>query len=479
MGASGPPSVTALALLAIAALASTGCAPRRAAADPVVQPNGTDGLLTPTSARTTGSGDGSGDDAERSTDPDADPDDLATVNDDFAALAYALHGVEREGAEGETHDHGDEGDHEGDHEDDHEGDDIEPPPQDWQPLGVPPRGPPAKSPLADLSAEEIKRRLKDDPASLGSISIGPPNRGALFNGVQMPQGERWALTDPANAYGTRESVDQLIRCIDAVHEKYPKSPKMYVGHFSARRGGRLKPHKSHQAGRDVDVSYYYTTGSTWYQLANAKNLDRPRTWAFVKALLTRADVEMVLIDTSVQKLLRDYAISAGENRAFVDRAFQVDGEKTGFAPIRHARGHADHIHIRFRSPEAVSSGRIAEAFLPKPAPPPSRDRGTAKHAVAQKGDARAPAGAAAKSPTPKSAPKEDPSFVMHRARSGDTLDSLARRYGSSVAAIREANGLKGNSLKEKRSYKIPVAKPATSSSPAAGGNGRSAAKRKG
>lgn len=388
------------------------------------------------------------------------------LEDDFAALAYALHGMEAPGEEKPRSVHGEQHGPE-----EHESDDIETPAH-WSPPGST-----VKSPIADLGADEIRRRLKDDPSSLGSLSLGLPNRGALFNGMQMPLGDRWMLADPPNAYGTKEAIDQLIACIDAVHERYPKSPKLIIGDWSAKRGGRLSPHKSHQSGRDVDVSYYYTTKVGWYAHANAKNLDRPRTWAFVKALLTKADVEMILIDTSIQRLLRDHALAAGEDRAFVDRVFQIAGEKNGFAPIRHAAGHATHIHIRFRSPEAVASGKIAEAFLPRPAGP--RDRGAAKRGVAQAGGDKGGKNPKAKSgPTP--APKDETTYVNHRARSGDTLDSLARRYGTTVAAIRAANGLKNNDLKQKKTYRIPVAKPAKPApkAPAKSG-GRRSSKRKG
>ena len=152
-----------------------------------------------------------------------------------------------------------------------------------------------------------------------------------------------------HAYGTRESIDQLIRCIDAVHERYPKSPKMYVGHFSARRGGRLKPHKSHQAGRDVDVSYYYSTGSSWYQLANAKNLDVPRTWALIKGFVDTDEVTYIFMDHRIQKLLYEYALSKGVDEDTLDELFQYPrGRGRSHGIIRHWRGHANHFHVRFR-----------------------------------------------------------------------------------------------------------------------------------
>jgi membrane-bound lytic murein transglycosylase D len=47
---------------------------------------------------------------------------------------------------------------------------------------------------------------------------------------------------------------------------------------------------------------------------------------------------------------------------------------------------------------------------------------------------------------------------MHKARSGDTLIMLAKRYATTIEAIQSANGLKTIDLKIGRTYKIPVPK---------------------
>ena len=74
-------------------------------------------------------------------------------------------------------------------------------------------------------------------------------------------------------------------------------------------------------------------------------------------------------------------------------------------------------------------------------------------------------------------PKDEDAFVYHRARSGDTLDSLARHYGVSIQAIRQANGLKGNALKQKQTYRIPKPEK-TASASAPGGQSKSGRPRK-
>ena len=49
-----------------------------------------------------------------------------------------------------------------------------------------------------------------------------------------------------------------------------------------------------------------------------------------------------------------------------------------------------------------------------------------------------------------------PPMMKHRVRQGETLGSLAQRYGTSVNAIRTANGLRSSRLRAGRSYTIPI-----------------------
>lgn len=274
-------------------------------------------------------------------------------------------------------------------------------------------------PLSGLTDAEIEKKVREDPESLGPMSVGRTNGGMLVNGIQMPRGQRWELIDPAHAWGTRETVDAIIRCIDAVHREFPDSPQMQIGHISGRRGGPTSPHKSHQSGRDVDVSYYYTNETRWFTRAHRGNLDRARTWAFVRALIVESDVEMILIDAGLQRLLEEHARSIGEDQAWLDDIFRgVSGKYP--AMIRHARGHATHIHVRFHSPIARETARRVHPFMVK--------HGKVKPPV---------------------------SYVMHTARKGETLGSLANRYGTTVEAIQRANGLRSTLIRAKQIYRIP------------------------
>jgi penicillin-insensitive murein endopeptidase len=286
--------------------------------------------------------------------------------------------------------------------------------------------PPSPHPLDGVSDEEILRRVRDDFASLGSMSVGQPSGGALLNAVIMPEDDRWVVVDSSHAYGTRETIDALTLAISAVNRAFPDTPPLHVGHISGPRGGPLSPHKSHQSGRDVDLAYYYMNDGRWYQRATEANLDAARTWTLIRTLVTETDVEFFLIDHSLHAPLREYAERSGDDPAWLEDLF--DGTLPSRGPmIRHLSGHATHMHVRFYNPVAQETARrsypalVAEAKVPRPS-----------------------------------------YTIAHRAKKGDSLIQLAKRYGTTVKAIQRANGLRSTKIFAKRVYQIPHTGPVVS-----------------
>jgi murein endopeptidase len=266
-------------------------------------------------------------------------------------------------------------------------------------------------------AEELLAEAQRDPAALGPLSIGTPDAGLLLNPVPFPEGEFWRLRDPRESWGTDETIAYVITAIESVEARYPGSPRLVIGDVSNPKGGRLKRHRSHQAGRDADIGFYYRRGEVdSFLVARRKDLDLRRNWAFVRALLTETDVDRIFVDRSVMSLLYAEALEEGEDRGWLDDVFGRTAEK---GIVQHVRRHKDHFHVRFYNPRAQEQGRIVYPVLVETgaAPPPT---------------------------------------VTHRVRPGETLGGLARRYGTSVSAIRAANGIRGTRLRAGRSYTIPV-----------------------
>jgi penicillin-insensitive murein endopeptidase len=297
---------------------------------------------------------------------------------------------------------------------------------DDEPEASPDRSATTTVELPPMSDDELRAKLSAGLTTLGSMSIGRTNAGALINGVQMPEGEAWVSVSPGQAWGTEETIAALQHCIEKIAKEFPKTPPLYIGHISARRGGYLSPHKSHQAGRDVDISYYLTTSSRWYARAHRENLDLARTWAFVRTLITDTDVDMIFIDRSIQRLLKDYAIELGEDRAWVQGLFEG-----GAAPIiRHARGHATHLHVRFHSPIARELARRAYPHLLK--------QGLVKVA---------------------------PRYETHTVKKGNTIGAIARAHKTTVAAIMRANRLRSTRIRAGQALQIPKANAAGVAAP--------------
>jgi len=281
------------------------------------------------------------------------------------------------------------------------------------------------SALLEASDDELMSRVSVDPSSLGSLSIGAPSSAVLINAVQLPADPMWQVAPSAETWGTAETMESIRTAVSTVHQLYPDTPPIFVGDISDADGGHLHRHQTHQGGRDADLGYYYLPGKgTWFTPGASTNLDMPRNWALVRAIVVCTDVETILLDTRIQRLLYQYALKNGEDKAWLDRIFGfVSGSPN--AIIRHVTGHRTHYHVRFYSPIAQELGRRVHPML-----------------VAQK-------------------LMKPPAFTIpHVVQPGQTLGALASRYGTSVRAIMQANGLTSSQVRAGRTYRIPVRTPA-------------------
>ncbi|MBI5527822.1 MAG: penicillin-insensitive murein endopeptidase [Deltaproteobacteria bacterium] len=268
----------------------------------------------------------------------------------------------------------------------------------------------------DITDAELLRRWKEEPASLGSMSVGVARTGRLLNGVQFPDGKNWIVVEPAKAWGTRETVDFIVAAVNAVAEKFPGTHPMRINHMSRRDGGYIRPHKTHQSGRDVDLGFY-TGGEEARAGIRLESMDLPRNWALVKAFITLADVEAILINRKGAKKIYDFACSIGEDRAWLNRVFNAGEDSI----VKGVRRHRDHFHVRFYNARAQELGRRIQPHLGKG--------------------------------------QDDRNFVVHHVRKGDTLGQIARKYHSTVQAIKKENGMKSTALRVGRALNVPIKGP--------------------
>ena len=213
---------------------------------------------------------------------------------------------------------------------------------------------PERHPLDGLSAVELAARIRTTPADLGTAIVGRPNRGRLLNPVRLESGPGLEVMNDDRSFATPATVSTIRAAVAEIERDFPGSI-LRVGDISGKVGGYIRPHRSHQAGVDADIGFYYRGPAKWYTKANASNLDRERTWALVKALIRQGTVEYLFVDRSIQLLLREHALSIGEPREFLDALFESPAKKDTL--IRHTWGHLTHFHVRFIDPIAEETGR--------------------------------------------------------------------------------------------------------------------------
>ena len=213
---------------------------------------------------------------------------------------------------------------------------------------------PERHHLDGLTATALARLVSTTPMELGTAIVGRPNRGKLLNPVRLESGTGLEIMNEERNFATPATASSIRAAVAEVERDFPGSV-LRVGDLSSKRGGYIRPHRSHQAGVDADIGFYYRTPAKWYTKANASNLDRERTWALVKALIRQGTVEYLFVDRSIQVLLREHALAIGESRELVDTLFESPAKKDTL--IRHTWGHLTHFHVRFIDPIAEETGR--------------------------------------------------------------------------------------------------------------------------
>ncbi len=196
-------------------------------------------------------------------------------------------------------------------------------------------------------------------ADVVSESVGFPGDGSLVGGVPMLEGPgRELKMTPWKSWATIETVAVMDLALRSWKARFPQEQPILVGNMSAPKGGKLEPHSSHQSGRDVDLGYpqkWDGKSELGWQTMDARNLDRDLTWSLLELLVETGAVEVIYVDTSLQKLLYEHAKSKGNvPESELSRWMEYPGGpgSNGRAVMQHVKGHVDHLHVRFSCPAA-------------------------------------------------------------------------------------------------------------------------------
>jgi LysM repeat protein len=185
-----------------------------------------------------------------------------------------------------------------------------------------------------------------------SESVGSATCGAIAGHVQLGAHPGYVLRDPSRAYATQRTLDRIRAAFDAVRRADPRGPRVRVHDLSLRGGGPIDDHRSHQSGRDVDVTYYQRRGcgpdGCPLRAVGPTDLDARRTWRLLRHWLVRGQASAIYVDDSLQESLLREARRTGATRAQLDAWFQFPRGRTDErGVIRHFPNHLDHFHVRF------------------------------------------------------------------------------------------------------------------------------------
>ncbi len=167
--------------------------------------------------------------------------------------------------------------------------------------------------------------------------------------MKLKESELVEIRKPERTYGRQELVDVINYSACVMKEVY--DVPLVVHDLSREGGGRLRPHKSHHNGRDVDVGiygydvvegrYYNATtkmkkrGGLHPDFNNTQALDA--NWLFIDSVVRGPfEVEMIFLDQKLINGLRSYVVG----KYGMQRWNEVGGV------LRHEPGHSTHYHIR-------------------------------------------------------------------------------------------------------------------------------------
>ena len=193
-----------------------------------------------------------------------------------------------------------------------------------------------------------------------SRSIGFPWQGRLRSAAVLHESRDIRfVTEYAGSghrFGTWQLAQLLRRAAERVRRRLPGA-QLSVGELSARTGGHIDGHRSHQNGRDVDLGFYMTDarGEPYDAFAFAEfgadgrglgpnrmlRFDDARNWELVGKLVADGDarVQHIFVARALRRRLLAEGRRRGAPRSVLARARRVMSQ-----PAHHA--HRNHFHVR-------------------------------------------------------------------------------------------------------------------------------------
>lgn len=240
----------------------------------------------------------------------------------------------------------------------------------------------AEKPKATAAKEGGGKGKKEAP-----MSVGAPNQGKLRGAKRLRVTDDVITKRSSSTWALPELTDLLQRAARKVRKKHG-GPALLVGDLSAKGGGPLVGHNSHQSGRDADIGFFVTNSKgkpfrakrflPFDDQGQGKDVpwarfDDARNWAFLRALLTddKVTVRYVFVTPGLEARLLAYAKKKDEPAELLTRAAAV------MMSPKDADVHDDHFHIRIACPEAMRGTCVEESRASVPSGGEPKDAGDA------------------------------------------------------------------------------------------------------
>ncbi|MDI1427960.1 penicillin-insensitive murein endopeptidase [Polyangium sorediatum] len=220
---------------------------------------------------------------------------------------------------------------------------------------------------------EPKKGAEKERKPKGALSAGAPNKGRLYGGEKLASSKSVEVRGGGHAYALPDLVRVLRRAAAKVSGKH-KGSVLYVGDLSAKSGGALFGHNSHQSGRDADVGFYMVSEKGKHvnphrfvafgsdgraRGGEVVRFDDERNWAFVEALLTdtKTDVRYLFVSAGLRTRLLKYAAKKNVPKDLYTKA------AAALMSPADADVHDDHFHVRIACPEKMRPTCVEESHL--------------------------------------------------------------------------------------------------------------------
>lgn len=209
------------------------------------------------------------------------------------------------------------------------------------------------------------------PTWAQAVPVGSYDQGQLINAACLPgegEGYMQLYRDVGRIWGTDPLVNMIVRTAADISARYPGKDRMQVEDISAKHGGDISGHASHENGLDVDVGYFKNDGVEHDPIRTGEmyappmvtgtkvsaNFDLERNWEMMKSFHKHADVHKIFVDQHLKNALCRYARSTN------DYAQNIQVLRS----LRHVTNHQDHLHVRLNCPPAAKKCVSGPALPP-------------------------------------------------------------------------------------------------------------------